>query len=137
MSKICINCGMKLEENAVFCDECGTKQPDSQSAQQTSLPVQPQTTHQPNYGQAVSNNLQSQPINETSNIIKNSGIGIAAFVLGIIAVCTFGCLIIPDILGLIFAIIALAEKNTKKTLAIVGLIMCIISFFLLIIILAL
>lgn len=130
MSKQCIHCGAALEENAVFCDECGTKQVDLAPSQQPSLP-------QPNNGQTIPNNLPPQPINQPPTVIKNSALGIAAFVLGIIAVCTLGCLMIPEILGFIFAIIALAEKNTKKNLAIAGLVMCILSIFLLIIILAL
>ena len=34
MSKICVNCGVELEQIAVFCDECGTRQPSIQGEQQ-------------------------------------------------------------------------------------------------------
>lgn len=30
--KYCENCGMQLEDNAVFCEECGTKQGESQGS---------------------------------------------------------------------------------------------------------
>lgn len=26
MGKICVNCGTQIEDDAVFCDECGAKQ---------------------------------------------------------------------------------------------------------------
>ncbi len=32
MSKKCVKCGVDLEDAAVFCDECGAKQPESVNA---------------------------------------------------------------------------------------------------------
>lgn len=66
MSKVCINCGTALEDNAIFCDECGTRQPDMQSAQQ---PFQ-----QPVYGQAPSGNQQAKPAERMEGTLRNSGL---------------------------------------------------------------
>lgn len=124
MSKVCINCGTALEDNAIFCDECGTRQPDTQSAQQ---PFQ-----QPVYGQVISGNQQVKPAERMDGTLRNSGVGIASFVLGLVSIFTLGNLIIPEIIGIICSIIALCQKNTKKGLPIAGLVMCVISLFLLV-----
>lgn len=144
MSKICFSCGAKLEEEAIFCDECGAKQSDTQASQQSEFITQQQNPQlsfsigsKPLNEQRPSVDLQSDSVNQVPNTMKNSGMGIASFVLGIIAICSFGCLIISDILSFVFSIIALREKNTKHGLAIAGLIMSVISvllFILLIII---
>ena len=52
--------------------------------------------------------------------MKQSGFGIASLILGIVGL-VFSCFIvgiIPAFLGLIFAIIALCQKNTKNGMAI-------------------
>lgn len=61
--------------------------------------------------------------------MKQSGFGIASLILGIVGL-VFSCFIvgiIPAFLGLIFAIIALCQKNTKNGMAIAGLICSIIG----------
>ena len=30
MSKKCVNCGVELEDEALFCEECGTQQPTNE-----------------------------------------------------------------------------------------------------------
>lgn len=124
MSKVCIKCGTTLEDNAVFCDECGTRQPNAQASQQ---PFQQQI-----YGQAFSGNLQAKPAERMEGTLRNSGVGIASFVLGLVSIFTLGYLIIPEIIGIICAIISLCQKNTKKGLPIAGLVMCVISLLFLV-----
>lgn len=119
MSKVCIKCGTTLEDSALFCDECGTRQPNTQSPQQ---PFQ-----QSSYGQATSGNWQPKSTEQNEGTLRNSGVGIASFVLGIIAICTLGSLVIPEIIGIICSIISLNAKNTKKGFPIAGLIMCVAS----------
>lgn len=61
--------------------------------------------------------------------MKQSGFGIASLILGIVGL-VFSCFIvgiIPALLGLIFAIVALCQKNTKNGMAIAGLICSIIG----------
>lgn len=61
--------------------------------------------------------------------MKQSGFGIASLILGIVGL-VFSCFIvgiIPAFLGLIFAIIALCQKNTKNGMVIAGLICSIIG----------
>ena len=60
---------------------------------------------------------------------KQSGLGIAAFVLGIIGMLTT-CIVIgivPCIIGLIFAIIVICSKIQKSGLVIAGLVCSIIG----------
>ena len=110
MSKKCINCGAELEEEAVFCDECGVQQ------------IASQTTAE-NVEQTVQNNFQQDAVSKPMVQMKDSGMGIAAFVLGIVSICTFGCLFIPEILGIVFGVMAVCDKNTKHGLAVGGLVM--------------
>lgn len=68
--------------------------------------------------------------------MKQSGFGIASLVLGIISIVTV-CIVIgivPSVLGLIFAIIALCQKNKKKGTAIAGLICSLVGIALFIVI---
>ena len=61
--------------------------------------------------------------------MKQSGFGTASLILGIVGL-VFSCFIvgiIPALLGLIFAIVALCQKNTKHGMAIAGLICSIIG----------
>lgn len=97
MSKVCPKCGTNLEENAVFCDECGER-----LAAPTAQPV---------------NNAAG---NMSKGSEKQSGMGIASLVLGIISILTLGVFIFPEIVGLVLGIIGILDKTHKKTLAIVG-----------------
>ena len=68
--------------------------------------------------------------------MKQSGLGIASLVLGIIGLLS-SCIIIgivPAIIGLILAIISLTQKDKKHGTAIAGLICCIISIVIFLII---
>lgn len=107
MSKKCTNCGAELEDNAVFCDECGAKQ----------------ETYQPVYQ------------NQAATVPKsNTGFGIASLVLGIIAVCTLGMWFVPEILGLVFGIITLKNEQAKHGMAKAGVILSVISIVVLILV---
>lgn len=120
MSKICVNCGTELEESAVFCEECGTKQPDLQPQQQEiPSPVQ----------KSVSVNQQAP------DGAKKPKMGLVSFILGLIAICTYGILFVPELLGLVFGIIAIKE-NKRKEWAIAGLVMSIVSMFWLVVLLS-
>ncbi len=118
MSKFCVNCGVELEDDELFCGDCGAAQQTSVNSQENDM-VQKQ---------------QKIPDASTDVNQKQSGFGIAAFVLGIISILTMGCFIIPEILGIIFGIIGI-KKSDKHTLALLGLIFSIISALLIVFIL--
>lgn len=61
--------------------------------------------------------------------MKNSNLGIASMILGIIGVLTSCILIgiIPAILALVFSIVGLAEKNKRKEMAVVGFVISILG----------
>ena len=106
MSRICIKCGAQLEDNALFCDDCGEKQPKQN------------TENYPN----INNQMNTVNVSTKDNM-KQSGFGIASFVLGVISIVTFGILCIPEILGIVFGIIGVCDKTRKKGFALAGLIM--------------
>ena len=74
MSKVCIKCGALLEDNAIFCGECGTKQSNMQSLQQ---PFQQST-----YGQVISGNLQANNIQLSVSQKKKRKLPIILSVIG-------------------------------------------------------
>lgn len=110
MSKFCVKCGAELEDDAVFCDDCGTQQVVQQ------VPVETVAGSLPNKNQLVSGEKR-----------KHSGFGIASFVLGILSALTFGIFFVPEILGIIFGIVGLTDKSKKMVLAVIGLVLSIIG----------
>ena len=98
VAKNCIKCGTELEDYASFCNECGVPQ-------------------------QIENDFQYRINNEEKQGVyfekRNSGLGIASLVLGIISVVSFGVLFIPEILSLVFGIITIDNKNYKHTIAII------------------
>lgn len=118
MSKFCVNCGVGLEDDAMFCGDCG-------AAQQT--PVEYQEN-------GMAQNTQKMEGALTDVNQKQSKFGIVAFILGIISILTMGCFIIPEILGIIFGCIGI-KKSSKHTLALLGLIFSIVGILILILIL--
>lgn len=71
---------------------------------------------------------------------KSSGTAVVALVCGIVSVCSCGMLFIPEILGIVFACIAMKDKSRKQTMAKTGLVMSILSgvlFFLLLFVIGL
>lgn len=119
MSKFCIKCGTELEDDAMFCDDCGTKQ---------IVPQQPVTNL------VADNPDQASKVN-LSNGEKQSGFGIASLVIGIISLLTLGVFFVPEILGIVFGILGLSDKAKKHTCAIAGLTISILSFFFVILLL--
>lgn len=143
MSKKCMQCGAELEDNALFCDECGAQQATPEKTVSVEGQV-PQTNAKiPSTNQIVKTveglvdripiNSGNQPANLSPDMIKNSAGGIASFILGIIAICSLGMFVIPAVLSIVMGIIAIKDPSAKHGLPVAGLIMSIISFVLLII----
>lgn len=123
MSKVCIKCGTMLEDGAVFCDECGTKQIEEVTENKK---VKEKKPKEKKVKEKVKDD--SQP--------KNSGMSIASLVFGLIAICTFGVLYIPEILGIVFGIVGILDKDRKHNLAIAGLVLSILSIVIMIVLVA-
>ena len=132
MSKKCIKCGAELEDIAVFCDECGTKQIVQLTGtenENTSSKVKQKKSS------ASAQTLRPEEALIYSNSVekKNSALGIASLVLGIISIISFGALIIPELIGLIIV----KNSNYKHPLAIAGITLSILSIVVLIIMMVL
>lgn len=74
-------------------------------------------------------NLQKTYQTQNTTLKKTSGLAIASLVLGIIGILTscFVIGVIPAIIGLILAIVDLANKKTKNGMNIAGLVLSIVS----------
>lgn len=131
MSKKCLNCGAELEDNALFCDECGVQLVQNSVQKSASAPP----VMQVNAPESPNINSRSLVTTKQSDGLKNSGLGIASMVLGIISICSLGILFIPEIVGLILGIIAMGGNDTKHTFAIVGIVTSAIAFVLIMVIL--
>lgn len=145
MSKKCIQCGVELEDNALFCDECGAQQATAEATASSAEGQVSQANVQiPSTNQIVQRvealvdripiNSGTQPVNLSPDMIKNSAGGIASFVLGIIAICSLGMSVIPAILSIIMGIIAIKDPSAKHGLPVAGVLMSVISFVILIIV---
>ena len=132
MSKKCIKCGAELDDIAVFCDECGTKQivqlTGTENKNTSSKVKQKKSSDS-------SQTLRPEEALIYSNSIgkKNSALGIASLVFGIISILSFGVLIIPELIGLIIGFIDLKDSNYKHSFTIAGIILSILSIVLFII----
>ena len=143
MSKKCMQCGAELEDNALFCDECGAQQATPETTASVEGNVSQTNAKIPSTNQIVKSvegivdripiNSGNQSANLSPDMIKNSAGGIASFVLGIIAICSLGMSVIPAVLSIVMGIIAIKDPSVKHGLPVAGLIMSVISFVLLII----
>lgn len=104
MSKICIKCGAELEDDAIFCDECGTR-----------LASEPRDGADVHLNQGGSSNAETKK--------KQSVMGIVSFIMGIIGVLTLGTLYLPEILG----ILGRRDKTKKIGMATAGLVLSLIA----------
>lgn len=114
MSKFCTACGAELEDNAVFCDECGAKQ-----------------IQQPSNNMPANKQINGTVVQDESQM-RQSGFGIASFIFGIISIITLGSFYFPEIIGIAFGIAGLKDKSKKHGMAKAGLIMSIIGTVILI-----
>ena len=127
MSKICISCGAALDDNALFCDDCGAKQDvqftvvTGSSQQEMEQPVAAESNAEPLIKQ--DDLYDPAPVMEEEPLLKQSKTGIAALVMGILAIVTLGSFIIFDILGIVFGVIGLRKKDRKTGFAKAGLIL--------------
>ncbi len=107
MSKYCINCRALLEDDAMFCDECGTQQTVAEGTNQEAV--------------------KDEKKKKETDKMKQSGFGIAALVFGIISAVSLGMFLVPEVLGVVFGIVGLTDKSKKRTFALAGLIASLIS----------
>lgn len=147
MSKICPKCGRELQDQSIVCVNCGQRmdaveplafeaadsmpkeaeQPQLSEQSQTPPPEQPQTPppEQPQTPPPVQ--MQTPPLQQADVPMKQSGLGIASFVLGIIGLLSCGLLMIPEVLAIVFGLVGIKDKNHKRGLAIAGTILGVIS----------
>jgi hypothetical protein len=120
---ICQQCLSVNEKYARFCVTCGSilKNPqpyDSPNNSPNNYANNPYTKHYNTYNTPY--NTQYNPSNNTpDHMVRESGLGIASMVLGIISCLSVW---IAGIVGLVLGLIALGDKGRKKGCAIAGII---------------
>lgn len=124
----CAKCGNEFTVG-VFCPECGFKNEQTNQIIQESLK---QESRQPQ----VSNEEKSTNVDEKSVDIqdipnKGKGLEVASLICGIISILTIGLLIIPEVLGIVFAMVSKKSGEMQGT-AKAGFICSIVSIVLLI-----
>lgn len=154
MSKICISCGAVLDDNALFCDDCGAKQDIRQREQELQIidaevdtkelgeesVSPPVASVEDDRQEQTGSEAVRQPYQIPETVgepqLKQSKMGIAALVMGVIAIVSLGSLIVFDILGIIFGIVGMRKRDTKTGFAKAGLILSIIATVIIIIVMA-
>lgn len=130
MSKVCKQCGSELEDNALFCDECGARVEIENKQEEINVQVTTQATENQNIGvaqQKVNDSVVKQPTQSQNETKKQSGLGIVGFIFGILSFLSCGVFYIPEILGIVFCCVALSDKTKKHGLAVAGLILSIVG----------
>lgn len=108
MSKTCIKCGAELEENAIFCDECGTKQTSATN----------EAADTPNTPSAREKSAKDE---------KNLNMGLVSFIIGIFNILTLGSFFLLIVVGIICGILGRQDKTKKHGLATAGFVLSLIS----------
>ena len=128
MSKYCMKCGAKLNDDAAFCDECGAKQ----------INFSNDTASKSNTGSHSDMNVEKQFSYIPKEIPKpqqHSGFGIVSFIFGIVSIITAGAFVIPEIIGLVFGYLGTRDASKKQGLGKAGMILSILSIVILLVIL--
>ena len=113
---ICNKCGAACADDAKFCNVCGA------ALEAPAAPQQPQPTPAPEYANAA-------PAAPAVAEDPGKGMAIAALVCGIISIVCGCCAPIPNILAIVFGLVA-KSKGSKSPMATVGIVLGIISIVL-------
>ena len=143
MSKICPKCGRELQDESLFCVNCGQRMdviepltfepasnvPTESVMPQEAPPEQPQTPplvqaqtpppEQPQTPPPVQ--MQTPPsVQQAEEPKKHSGLSIASLVLGIVGLVSCGTLMVPEVLAIVFGLVGIKDKKHKTGMAIAG-----------------
>lgn len=107
MSKKCLFCGAELEDNAVFCDECGRKQEKNTADESKSQPEKEQVT-------------QNQENEERKKAqAYHAWVSLIVGVISIVLIFVFPFVSLPiSIIGIVLGIKGI--KSSKKAFSVVG-----------------
>ena len=150
MSKICPKCGRELQDESLFCVNCGQRMdviepltfepasnvPTESVMPQEAPPEQPQTPplvqaqtpppEQPQTPPPVQ--MQTPPsVQQAEEPKKHSGLSIASLVLGIVGLVSCGTLMVPEVLAIVFGLVGIKDKKHKTGMAIAGTILGVVS----------
>ncbi len=109
----CRKCGKEFE--GYFCPKCGTRYEEKDSVEVTIMEGEPQ-------GENTSYDMSR----EASYEGKNKLFGILSLIFGIISICSCGMFVIPNILGIVFGVLAKKSGNKTKC-SVVGLVCSVIA----------
>lgn len=124
----CAKCGNEFTVG-VFCPECGFK---NEQIKQTI----PESLNQENQQPTVSNeekssNFDGKNVDVQDVQKKGKGLAVVSLICGIISILTIGVLIVPEVLGIVFALVSKKGGEMQGT-AKAGFICSIVSIVILI-----
>ncbi len=122
----CKSCGNEFDIG-IFCPNCGFKNEEETVVLSNDIQES---------AKVVANNKDANKVNmdaTTNPQGKGRGLAIASLVMGVISVLTIGAFIIPEILGIVFALVS--KKDSEMSgLAKAGMICSIISIIIFVVI---
>lgn len=98
----CKNCGAEFNEG-IFCPECGTRvDEDTNSEKNITAENQTKPSEQVKL-QEDDKRAEIETVNSPKKKSNGKGMAIASLIMGILSICSLGGLLIPEILGIVFA----------------------------------
>lgn len=121
MSKICISCGCVLDDNAIFCDECGVSQQTAQEDCRNIYSNQLEESDSPVESHVQEENLSVNQMQDRDLVVNQTKtkniwatvLGVISLVAGIISIVTIGIYIIPEFLAIVCGL--LSKRDGRKT----------------------
>lgn len=124
----CAKCGNEFDLG-IFCPECGFKNKQEKQSD-------PESLNEGKQQSIVSNNEAGQNLDEKTVDVqadekKGKGLAIVSLICGIISILTIGTLIIPEVLGIVFALVS-KKGREMQGIAKAGFICSVVSIIILI-----
>ena len=146
MSKKCINCGAELDDDQLFCDDCGTKQiVDSQpkTKKQEPTPTQKATVTEADKQAVIQAKAdakkeeKARKREERKNNPKH--LAIISLILGIVSYLSILAIIVPivtSVLGIVLGFFGLKSEKKKTAISGIAVSISFIVFFIAILVFA-
>lgn len=133
----CAKCGNEFSVG-IFCPECGFKNElqevvENVNQEKFEANKNNETDAMTNMGINTSNQNNGTVSKYPTNSKEGKGLAIASLIMGILSILTIGAFIIPEILGIVFALVS-RKGGEMRGIAKAGLVCSIVSIVLLLVV---